>query len=449
MSMSFYTLRGIERTATMTIEDLALVPLFLGALIMLVTIALSNRRTGEARRRFFAIGAILSLVAVSGGILTIWVPKIFIGGDVAWVVPALLATVIVVMALFYAAAGLKPRPDTAAAQFADSRRYGTLIAVVSGSLAIISLYALGFFLGGFVDQVQGGELRVVLAFAGVGIALVAFVPVVVLKVRAAGRRSRIRDGHPASDEVAEHAMRLVEEKELKALELAFTSPVRRLFLYGIAFVTITLVPLIMDYIVAVLPGGTGASIDLSVVNVVAPILGFVVAAIGVIDLFARPSILDAQYEYELAALSDEERLRIQSRKEGAPLHRFPGRLADPNRSIRVLALGMDGATRLERVATSTLLRAESGDITPNEDVDAADDDFEPTDFEDVSQEMVDAATRMAERLGRADLAELGLVGFDAFEPRDGEVVYVVARTDDDYADFPEELGSAISGEASA
>lgn len=429
----------------MTIEDLSLVPLLVGAVIMLVTITLSNRRTGEARRRFFAIGAILSLIAVSVGILSIWVPKIFVGGEVAWIVPALVATVIVVMALFYAAAGLKPRPDTAAAQFADSRRYGSLIAVLSGSLAILSLYALGFFLGGFVDQVQGGELRVVLAFAGVGLALLAFVPVVVFKVRAAGRRRRIRNGHPASDEVAEHAMRLVEEKELKALDLAFTSPIRRLFIYGIAFVTITLVPLIMNYVMDVLPGASSEPADFSAVSVVAAILAFGVAAIAVFDLFVRPSIVDAQHEYELAALSDEERLRIQSRKEGGPSHRFPGRLTDPNRSIRVLSLTAEGTVRLERVAISTLLRAESGDITPDVDVH---DDFDDVAFDDVPWEMVDAATRMAERLGRADLSALAISGFDGFEPRDGGVVYIVARTDDDYADFPEELGATISGEAS-
>lgn len=430
----------------MTIEDLSLVPLLVGAVIMLVTITLSNRRTGEARRRFFAIGAIFSLIAVSVGILTIWVPKIFVGGEVAWIVPALVATVIVVMALFYAAAGLKPRPDTAAAQFADSRRYGSLIAVLSGSLAILSLYALGFFLGGFVDQVQGGELRVVLAFAGVGLALLAFVPVVVFKVRAAGRRRRIRNGHPASDEVAEHAMRLVEEKELKALDLAFTSPIRRLFIYGIAFVAITLVPLIMNYVLSVLPEASAEQVDFSVVSVVAAILAFGVAAIAVFELFVRPSIVDAQHEYELAALSDEERLRIQSRKEGGPSHRFPGRLTDPNRSIRVLSLTAEGTVRLERVATSTLLRAESGDITPDVDVH---DDFDDVAFDDVPWEMVDAATRMAERLGRADLSALAISGFDGFEPRDGGVVYIVARTDDDYADFPEELGATISGEASA
>lgn len=126
----------------MTIEDLAMVPLCIGAAIMLVTITLSNRRTGEARRRFFAIGAILSLIAVSVGILSLWVPKIFVSGEVAWIVPALLATAIVVMALFHAIAALKSRPDTAAAQFADSRRVGSLIAVISGSLAVLSLYAL-------------------------------------------------------------------------------------------------------------------------------------------------------------------------------------------------------------------------------------------------------------------------------------------------------------------
>lgn len=432
----------------MTIEILSLVPLFVGAVIMLVTITLSNRRTGEARRRFFAFGATLSLIAVSVGILTIWVPKIFIGREVEWIVPALVATAIVVTALFYAAEGLKRRPDTAAAQFADSRRHGTLIAVVSGSFAVLSLYALGFFLGGFVDQVQGGELRVVLAFAGVGIALLAFVPVVALKVRAAGRRRRIRNGHPASDEVAEHAMRLVEEKELKALDLAFTSPVRRLLLYGVAFVAIILVPLIMNYILSVLPEASAEPADFSVVSVVAAILAFAVAVLAVFDLFVRPSILDAQYEYELAALSDEERLRIQSRKEGSPSHRFPGRLADPNRSIRVLTLSTDGTLRLERIATSTLLGAQSGDITPDDDLDV-DEDFDDAAFDDVPQTMVDAGTRMAESLGRADLAQLGLAGFDAFEPRDGEAVHVVARTEDDYADFPEELGADISGEATA
>lgn len=432
----------------MTIEDLAMVSLCIGAAIMLVTITLSNRRTGEARRRFFAIGAILSLVAVSVGILSLWVPKIFVSGEVAWIVPALLATVIVVMALFHAIAGLKPRPDTASAQFADSRRVGSLIAVISGSLAVLSLYALGFFLGGFVDQVQGGELRVVLAFAGAGIALLAFVPVVVLKVRAAGRRRRIRNGHPASDEVAEHAMRLAEEKELKALDLAFTSPVRRLVFYGIAFVAITLVPQIVNYILNVLPETSVEPVDFSLVSVIASLLAFAVAVIAVIDLFVRPSILDAQYEYELAALSDEERLRIQSRKASGPRHRFPGRLADPHRSIRVLTLTTDGALRIERVATSTLLRAQSGDITPDDDLDV-DEDFDDAAFDDVPRTMVDAGTRMAEHLGRADLTQLGLAGFDAFEPRGGESVYVVARTDDDYADFPEELGAEIAGEANA
>lgn len=59
--------------------------------------------------------------------------------------------------------------------------------------------------------------------------------------------------------------------------------------------------------------------------------------------------------------------------------------------------------------------------------------------------MVDTGIRMAERLGRVDLAELCLSGFEALEPRDGGAVYVVARTEDDL----EECGATISGEASA
>lgn len=432
----------------MTIEDLSLAPVFLGAVIMLVTITLSNRRTGEARRRFFAIGAIVSLVAVAVGLLAFWVPRIFIDGEITWIVPALIATVIVGTALFFAVAGLRPRPDTASAQFAYSRRYGTFTAVISGSLAVLSLYALGFLLGGFVDQALGGELRVAFAFAGAGIALLTFVPVVVLKVGASGRRRRVREGHPASDEVAEHAMRLVEEKELKALDVAFTSPVRRVVFYGVAFVAITLVPQIMNYILNVLPETSAEPVDFSLVNVIASLLAFAIAVVAVVDLFVRPSFLDAQWEYELAALSDEERLRIQSRKADQPRHRFPSRLADPQRSIRVLALTTDGALRLERVATSTLLRAESEDITPDGDLDV-DLDFDDAAFADVPQTMVDAGTRMAERLGRTDLTLLGLTAFVAFAPNGGESVYVVARTDDDYADFPEELGAEIAGEATA
>lgn len=423
----------------MTVDDLALIPLFVGVVAMLVTSILSNRRKGESRRRTFAIGSLISLSGVLGGILVLWVPKIFVPEGAAWIVPAVLATVIVVVAFFFAAAGLKPRSETASTQFAESRRYGHLIAVVAGSLVVLALYGAGFFLGSLVDQALGGELRIVLSLVGVAIALAAFTPVIALKVLAARRRVRVAGGHPASDEVAEHAMRLAAKSEMKALDYAFDSPARRVIFYVVAFVAVTLVPLFTNYALSMVPDSSPERLDLSILYIATGLLGFAVAVIAVLDFFVRPSLLDARHEYELAALSDEERLRIRSRDDADTEHRFPSRLTNPNRSIRVLALTGDGTASLEYVATSTLLYAQSGEFVAEALVDA--------DLDGVPQDIADASIRVVQRLGNADLAAMGLSGFDGFEARDGQTMYVVARTDDDYSDFPEDLGAEIAGGA--
>ncbi len=220
-------------------------------------------------------------------------------------------------------------------------------------------------------------------------------------------------------------------------------PYYSMIFWASAVVTLLVTPSLMRLMLAAFGEdlASTSSFDLTWVQAFAICLALGVVVGGLIAWFLVPTIRDAKNELLLSALSAEQRLHwaAQAVPAIAGLHRFPGRLADPRRSVRVLTITEAGEVLLEQIAAGDLYLERSEPLDDSAD-DYSDDLFDDVD-EDGGQLRVEGERIL--RVLRALAEDAGDRQFDLFAPEYSTPAHIVAVGADDYLDFPEDLARRL------
>lgn len=365
-------------------------------------------------------------------------------GATGLIVPLLLMAVLGLLSLLTVRRALRGKPSTTEAAEHAERRSSARMTLILATIAALPAYGAGYGAGTWLMVIypNAPQLNLILGVAAASAVVLALVPWVVVEIRAAARRRAVANGHPASPEIVEHVMTKAKVARLDSLMGYGQSPYRTVIFGGIAVFAILALPAIMQILVTQLEtlSGTASSIDMSLVQAISIVVVLVAIVAGLIVWFLVPTLREANTELLLSALSPEQRLRwaVRANPALAGRHRFPDRLTDPRRSIRVLTIGESGVVVLEEIPAGDLLLEHSESLDGSDDEgyleDLVDDDGQP-DVEDVKILRVLIALVNAAGHQRFDIFELE-------HSRQG--VHVVAVGDDDYLDFPEDLARSLA-----
>lgn len=427
----------------------AYIPIYIAGGLFLAGTSYQRRHPDSERAR--KIMAVLLVVAVvlCAGTTIVNMGRSILAGGTGLIVPLVLILALMLITVVMGLAGLRPRPETTVAAEANSRRTSTRFVAMGAIIVALMAYGVGFGAGSLMrlrnpDLV---DMPLILGTVGVLVVAVCLIPWGVVKFRAAARRHAVASGHPSSPEVIEHVMSKVTAARLNdAVSDYGFSPFRPLIFGALAVLSVVMTPLIMQLVLTQLSSIEGEDvtpIDLTLLQVISFGFAAVIVWVLLISYLLVPVLRGARTEYLLAALSDEDRLKWEAKLRAtktAP-HRFPSRLVDPTRSIRVLTITEAGTVRLERMPAGDLLEEHSEPLLPADRPGAFDDsDDEDLSFEDLEpheQKMV----RVLEVLyDRPDGRE-----FDVFEHEYSRVLHVVEVGADDYRDFPEDLAKDLTG----
>ena len=154
-----------------------------------------------------------------------------------------------------------------------------------------------------------------------------------------------------------------------------------------------------------------------------------------------PVLLEVRVEYQLSALSPQQRLQWagEQRSERLAEHQFPRKLTDPDRSIRVLTITEGGDVQLEQLPAGVLLRMHSEPIPALEEDELA----ESPDVLDYLDKGVQTAARVLFALRE----HAGSQGFDLFGEESSGPLHIVSVGEDDYLDFPDDLAAKLIASA--
>lgn len=424
-------------------------PIYLaGGLFLAGTFYQRRHPDSERARKILAVLLIVAVVLCAGTTIVNMGRSILAGGT-GLIVPLVLIVALMLITVVMGLASLRPRPETTVAAEADSRRSSTRFVAMGAIIVALMAYGVGFGAGYWMSLLNSDLVDMPLILGTVGVLVVAacLIPWGVVKIRAAARRRAVAGGHPSSPEVIEHVMSKVTAARLNAAVSDYGFSPLRPFIFGsLAVLTVVMTPLIMQLVLTQLSSIEGedvAPIDLTLLQVISFGVAAVLVWVLLVSYLLVPVLRGARTEYLLAALSDEDRLKWEAKLRAtktAP-HRFPSRLIDPTRSIRVLTITESGTVRLERMPAGDLLEEHSEPLLPAEHPAVFDDsDDEDLSFEDLEpheQKMI----RVLEALyDRPDGRE-----FDVFEHEYSRVLHVVEVGADDYRDFPEDLAKDLTG----
>jgi len=427
----------------------AYTPIYIAAGLFLAGSIYQRRHPDSERARKILAVLLIVAVVLCAGTTILNMGRSILAGATGLIVPLVLIVALMLITVVMGLAALRPRPETTVAAEADSRKYSTRFVAISVLIVALMAYGVGFGAGHFMSLINPDlvDMPLILGTVGALGVVACLIPWGVVKYRAAVRRRAVANGHPSSPEVIEHVMAKVTAARLNdAVSDYGFSPLRPFIFGALAVLAVVTTPLIMQLVLtqlSTIEGEDVAPIDLTLLQVIS----FGVAAVLVWTLLTSymlvPVLRGARTEYLLAALSDEDRLKWEAKVRAtktAP-HRFPSRLIDPTRSIRVLTITESGTVRLERMPAGDLLQEHSEPLLPAEHPaifdDSDDEDLSFEDLEPHEQKMI----RVLEALyDRPDGRE-----FDVFEHEYSRVLHVVEVGADDYRDFPEDLAKDLTG----
>lgn len=427
----------------------AYIPIYIAGGLFLAGTFYQRRHPDSERARKILAALLVVAVVLCAGTTIVNMGRSILAGGTGLIVPLVLIVALMLITVVMGLASLRPRPETTVAAEADSRRSSTRFVAMGAIIVALMAYGVGYGAGSWMSLLNSDLVDMPLILGTVGALGVAacLIPWGVVKFRAAARRRAVANGHPSSPEVIEHVMSKVTAARLNdAVSDYGFSPFRPLILGALAVLSVVMTPLIMQLVLTQLSSIEGEDvtpIDLTLLQVISFGFAAVIVWVLLISYLLVPVLRGARTEYLLAALSDEDRLKWEAKLRAtktAP-HRFPSRLVDPTRSIRVLTITEAGTVRLERMPAGDLLEEHSEPLLPADRPGVFDDsDDEDLSFEDLEpheQKMI----RVLEALyDRPDGRE-----FDVFEHEYSRVLHVVEVGADDYRDFPEDLAKDLTG----
>lgn len=424
-------------------------PVYLAGGLFIVGIVYERRHPGTERaRRLMSILLGVALVLCFGTVL-VNMGRAILDGATGLIIPLVLITALMLLSAITTFKGLRPRPATTTDAEQEGRRSSVRVTLTLVVFVALMAYGAGFLAGYWITllnpELEGMTLT--LGTASVGIVALTLVPWAIAKYRTALRRRAVTNGHPASPEGVEHVMKKATAARLAAdLNYGSFSPFRPLILGAVAVFAVLITPALMRLVLTTLGEATGepaSAFDFTTMQTISIALALLVVLVGLIGYMLVPVLLEVRVEYQLAALSPQQRMQWEEQRRAGrtPRHRFSTRLTDPNRSIRVLTLTEAGEVRLEQMAAGALLRERS--LAPDEVF-----GDEPADVDDAIEDFIDfdAASDAEKSLLRVlDLLRVHMEDhdLDIFEPEHGREVHLVEVGADDYLDFPEDLAAKL------
>lgn len=426
----------------------ASIPIYLAGGLFLAGMFYQRRHPDSERARKILSVLLIVAVVLCAGTVVVNMGRSILAGGTGLIIPLVLIVVLMLITVVMGLASLRPRPETTVTAEADSRKYSTRVVAMGAIIVALLAYGVGFGAGYWMSILNPDLVDMPLILGTVGVLVVGacMIPWGVVKFRAAARRRAVAGGHPSSPEVIEHVMAKVTAARLNdAVSDYGFSPLRPFIFGSLAVLTVVMTPLIMQLVLTQLSeieGDDVAPIDLTLLQVIS--FGFAAVLVWVLLLsyLLVPVLRGARTEYLLSALSDEDRLKweAQLRATKTAPHRFPSRLVDPNRSIRVLTITESGTVRLERMPAGDLLEEHSEPLLPADRPGIFDDsDDEDLSFEDLrpnEQKIIRVLEALYDRPDRRE--------FDVFEHEYSRVLHVVEVAADDYRDFPEDLAKDLT-----
>lgn len=429
-------------------------PIYIAAALFLVGSIYQRRHPDSERARKILSWLLIVAVLLCAGTVIVNMGRSILAGATGLIVPLVLIVALMLLTMVMGFASLRPRPETTAAAEIDGRKYSTRTVIMLAIIVALMAYGVGFGAGYWMSQLNPDlvDMPLVLGIVGVLVVAACLVPWGVVKLRAAARRHAVANGHPSSPEVIEHVMAKVTAARLNdAVSDYGINPFRPLLLGGAAILVVLATPALMQLIVSQvgeIPTDDGEispeplPLDFTALQVLAFAFAAVLAWFLLVSYFLVPVLRGVRTEYLLAALSDEDRLRWQAKLRAARTapHRFPSRLTDPTRSIRVLTITESGTVRLERMPAGDLLEEHSEPLLPAEHPTNFDhDDDEDLSFADLKLNEQKIVRVLEALYDRPDGRE-----FDVFEHEYSRVLHVVEVGGDDYRDFPEDLAQELT-----
>lgn len=421
-------------------------PLYLAGGLFLAGTFYQRRHPDSDRARRVMVALLIAAVAVCGVSTLVNMGSQILAGASGLIIPLALILALMVVTALVGASSLRPRPATTKASEIAERRSSVRFTIMLALIVALMAYGAGFLAGSFMVLVKPvlTGMNLILGSVGVVVVVGALVPWVVVKVRAARRRHAVSNGHPSSPEVVEHVMKKASAARLDETLGSYSfSPVRPLIFGALAILLILALPLVLSLVwtqLGEIDGTPGQPFDLTTVQLVSAGAALLIIWFMLIGYLLVPMLRGVKSEYLLSALSAAQRLQWAEslRTETARAHRFPSKLVDPDRSIRVLTITETGATRLEQIPAGSLLREASMPLSMDELLDSLVDD------EDAALEDLTAAEQNAARVIETLLDRVGEREFDVFENEYVDEVHIVEVGPDDYRDFPEDLARDLN-----
>ena len=418
-------------------------PVYLAGGLFIVGAVYQHRHPGTERaRRFMAILLMVALVLCFGTVLVNMVRAIFVEGAIGLIIPLVLIVALGILSSITAFKALRPRPATTTVSESEGRKSSARVTLMLAVIVALMAYGAGFFAGYWITQLKPELEGMNLILGAVSVALVALtlVPWGIVKYRAALRRHRAAHGHPASSEGVEYVMKKATAARLASdLNYYSFSPYRPLILGAVAVFAVLMMPALLRLVFS-LQGDSGEgpapSFDFATLQVVSIAFALLLVLVGLVGYMLAPILLEVRVEYQLAALSPAQRLQWESaqRSERLREHQFPRKLADPDRSLRVLTVTAAGEVLLEQLPAGTLLRMHSEPVTDPSESELADLEF-LDDLDSGLQSVARVLLSLREHMGSRE--------FDLFGEEPASTLHIVAVGADDYLDFPDDLAAKL------
>ncbi|MFH8253275.1 hypothetical protein ACH3VR_23110 [Microbacterium sp. B2969] len=430
----------------------SIAPMYLAAGMVLVGMIYGRRHPGSQRaRRLMAFLLVGALVLCAGTVLVTMGRAIIVDGATGLIVPLVLIVTLMVLSSITALKGLQPRPATTTADEHEGRKWSARLTLTVAVFVALMAYGAGFLAGYWISQLKPEleGMNLILGTASAVVVGLTLVPWVVVKYRAARRRRAVAIGHPASAEGVEHVMKKATAARLAADLGSYSfNPSRVVIFGGLSIVAILALPALVQLLfttVDKLPRDSSSSsgiasiqpsIDYATMQTIAIACALLLVLAGLIGYMLTPLLLDVRVEYQLAALSPQQRLQWESeqRSEFHGGHAFPLKLMDADRSIRVLTVTAAGDVQLEQLPAGTLLRMRSQPVLAPSDAEQADLEF-VEDLDEGLQSVSRVLLSLQEHMGSRE--------FDLFGEEPASTLHIVAVGADDYLDFPEDLAAKL------
>ncbi|ODU06779.1 MAG: hypothetical protein ABS81_03985 [Pseudonocardia sp. SCN 72-86] len=417
-------------------------PVYLAGGLFIVGIVYERRHPGTERaRRLMSILLGAALVLCFGTVL-VNLGRSVLDGATGLIIPLVLITALMVLSAITTFKGLRPRLATTTDAEQEGRRSSVRVTLTLVVFVALMAYGAGFLAGYWISQLKPEleGMSLTLGAAAVGIVALTLVPWATVKYRAALRRRTVANGHPASPEGVEYVMKKATAARLAAdLNYGSFSPFRPLILGAVAVFAVLITPVLMRLVFTTLGETTGEpapAFDFAMIQTISIVLALLVVLVGLIGYMLVPVLLEVKVEYQLAALSPQQRLQWEDeqRSEHVAEHQFPRKLADPDRSIRVLTVTASGDVQLEQLPAGTLLRMHSEPVPDPEETELADLEF-LDDLDSGLQSVARVLLSLREHMGSRE--------FDLFGDEPADTLHIVVVGDDDYLDFPDDLAAKL------